>query len=116
MADWPHLWTTGRCSVASRSRVQSLPSQKPNKSTSALFLLIVLVDDFEIAKRATLLFSRENDFFELDDRNNLSTNMKQETNPASRFIGEAVLDSLEKQVCQLHNFLEEKEQHERYCK
>ncbi|KAB5513803.1 hypothetical protein DKX38_027709 [Salix brachista] len=86
MADWPHSWTTGRCSVASRSRVQSLPSQKPNKSASALFLLIVLVDDFEIAKRATLLFSRENDFFELDDRNNLSTNMKQETDPGFFFF------------------------------
>ncbi|KAF9663060.1 hypothetical protein SADUNF_Sadunf18G0119000 [Salix dunnii] len=26
------------------------------------------------------------------------------------------MSNIEKQVCQLHNFLEEKEQHERYCK
>ncbi|KAB5525232.1 hypothetical protein DKX38_022981 [Salix brachista] len=69
-----HQWRTGlTCGLlvdalsypGHECRASSLRNQ------TNLRLLIVVVDDFEIAKRTTLLFSRENDFFELDDWNNL---------------------------------------------
>uniref|UniRef100_A0A6N2L8X4 Uncharacterized protein n=1 Tax=Salix viminalis TaxID=40686 RepID=A0A6N2L8X4_SALVM len=88
------LWTTGRCSATAGGARRNGTQQwrtgltggllvdalshrghecraLPLRNQTNLLLLIVVVDDFEIAKRATLLFSRENDFFEIDDRNNL---------------------------------------------